>query len=159
MLLVCAALTACGHSSRGTGGDSLLQIPVPTHVTVQSRTVAGLGTILVDGEGFSLYLFPPDAGGRVSCVGPCAGTWPPLVIGKGDKPSAGPGINAADLATLADPNTGARIVTYGGHPLYRYAGDVSAGTANGQGLFLNGGPWYVLTPDLQPVTTTPGGGA
>jgi hypothetical protein len=60
------------------------------------------------------------------------------------------------LSTVADPNTGARVVTYAGYPLYRYAGDLAAGTANGQALFVDGGPWYVLDPDGQPVTTDPG---
>jgi predicted lipoprotein with Yx(FWY)xxD motif len=150
-------LTACGHSSTPTK-DALLQIPIPTHVTVQATQIAGLGIVLTDSQGRALYMFPPDAGSRVSCTGPCAGTWPPLVIADGDKPTAGAGgVNAQDLSTLADPNTGARIVTYGGYPLYRYAGDLNPGTANGQGLFLNGGPWYTLNPDMQPVTTTPGG--
>jgi hypothetical protein len=55
---------------------------------------------------------------------------------------------------LPDPNTGARIVTYGGYPLYRYAGDIDPGSANGQGLFLNGGPWYALDPQARPITTS-----
>ena len=42
-------------------------------------------------------------------------------------------------------------MTYDGWPLYRYAGDVDPGTANGQGLTLNGGPWYVMRPSGQPV--------
>ena len=29
--------------------------------------------------------------------------------------------------------------------------DVDPGTANGQGLTLNGGPWYVMRPSGQPV--------
>jgi hypothetical protein len=34
-------------------------------------------------------------------------------------------------------------------------GDLTPETANGQALFLNGGPWYALTAAGQPVTTTP----
>jgi predicted lipoprotein with Yx(FWY)xxD motif len=155
-IAVLIGLSACSHDSTARR-DALLQIPVPTHVTVQATQIAGLGLVLTDSQGHALYMFPPDAGSRVSCTGPCAGTWPPLVIAAGNKPTAGGGgIIPQDLSTLADPNTGARIVTYGGYPLYRYAGDLSPGTADGQGLFLNGGPWYTLNPDMQPVTTTPG---
>ena len=125
---------------------------MPTSVTVKVRQDPVLGPILVDPKGMTLYMFPPDAGSRVTCTGACAGTWPPLVIAAGHRPNAGAGINGADLATLADSNTGARIVTYAGYPLYRYAGDLSAGEANGQALFLNGGPWYAVNPDGQPVT-------
>ncbi|WP_375498376.1 hypothetical protein [uncultured Jatrophihabitans sp.] len=129
---------------------------MPDHVTVTTRQATGLGTILVDSRGHALYMFPPDAGGRVSCTGACAGTWPPLVVSSGVKPTATGGVNSEVLSTLADPNTGARIVTYSGYPLYRYAGDVRAGTADGQALFLNGGPWYVLNTAGNPITTDPG---
>ena len=117
----------------------------------------GLGTVLTDGAGHTLYMFPPDAGSRVSCTGPCAGTWPPLATST-THPAGGVGVDSSLLATRPDPNSGARIVTFAGYPLYRYAGDVTAGTANGQALFLDGGPWYALTPAGNPVTTTVDGG-
>jgi predicted lipoprotein with Yx(FWY)xxD motif len=148
------ALSACSGSA-GAKGDPLLMVPVPSAVTVTTGTVAGLGMILTDSTGHALYMFPPDAGGQVHCTGACAGTWPPLVIESGHKPTARGQVNAADLGVIADPNTGAQIVTYGGYPLYRYAGDLTAGVANGQNLFSDGGPWYVLHPDMQPVTVNP----
>lgn len=134
--------------------DRLLIRSVPVTVTVQARPVRGLGTVLTDDDGNTLYMFPPDAASRVSCTGPCAGTWPPLAT-RSRRPTAGPGVNGAVLATVPDPNSGARIVTYAGYPLYRYAGDTTAGTANGQALFLDGGPWYALTPAGNPVTVAP----
>ena len=155
-LAAVAATSACGSSTQH--GDALLQLPVPGAVTVTTRHVDGLGTILVDGRGRTLYMFPPDAGGRVSCTGACAGTWPPLVIADGRRPTAGRGVDAEDLSTLPDPNSGARVVTYSGYPLYRYASDLSAGSADGQALFNNGGPWYVLDPNGQPVTKAVGSG-
>ncbi len=40
---------------------------------VQSQVVNGLGTVLVDGYGLTLYLFVPDHGsGRSTCFGYCA---------------------------------------------------------------------------------------
>jgi predicted lipoprotein with Yx(FWY)xxD motif len=155
VIVAVAALAGCG--SDGASGDALLRLPVPDAVTVGTRDVAGLGTVLVDGHGHTLYMFPPDAGSKVTCAGACAGTWPPLSIADGHRPKAGAGVNAAVVSTLADPNSGQRVVTYAGYPLYRYAGDLRAGTANGQALFLNGGPWDALTPAGQPVTTTRAG--
>ena len=150
-------LSACGSSGpAGPAADTLLVLPVPQRVTVATRTIAALGTVLVDGRGRTVYMFPPDAGSRVRCTGACAGTWPPLVIAPGRRPTAGAGVTAARLGTVADPNTGARVVTYGGYPLYRYAGDVRAGQAAGQGLFSDGGPWYALDPDGTPITVDPG---
>jgi predicted lipoprotein with Yx(FWY)xxD motif len=156
-VLGCAVLSLAGcGSDRGSSGDAVLPLPVSPHVSVGVRHLDGLGDVLVDGQGRTLYMFPPDAGRGVTCTGACAGTWPPLVIAGAHAPSAGAGVIESDLSTVADPNTGARVVTYAGYPLYRYAGDVAAGTADGQALFLNGGPWYVVDPDGQPVTTDPG---
>ncbi|HTZ42830.1 MAG TPA: hypothetical protein VMB79_03140 [Jatrophihabitans sp.] len=153
-LLPLVLLAGCGRPAHRSG-DPLLAQPVPRSVTVQTGTVPGLGTILTDGTGRTLYMFPPDAGSQVRCTGACAGTWPPLAIAVGSTPRGRGAVNQADLGTLADPNTGARIVTYGGYPLYRYAGDLAAGVANGQNLFSDGGPWYALHPNLQPVTVDP----
>jgi predicted lipoprotein with Yx(FWY)xxD motif len=151
-------LCGCGGGAAARGGDPLLMISVPSAVVVRTGTVAGLGTILTDAGGHTLYMFPPDAGSQVKCTGACAGTWPPLVIATGHAPTGAGQVNAADLGTIPDPNTGTRIVTYGGYPLYRYAGDLRAGVANGQNLFSDGGPWYALHPDMQSVTVNPTGG-
>lgn len=148
----CLLLVGCGTGSQAAAGDpAVTQKPAAT-ATVRLISVPGLGAVLADGGGHALYMFPPDAGGRVSCIGACAGTWPPLAVKDGATPKAAAGVNGHLLGTLRDPNTGGRIVTYGGYPLYRYAGDVTAGTADGQALFLNGGPWYVLDANGQPIT-------
>src|SRR5262245_57393954 len=51
--------------------------------TARPATVAtthtGLGRILVDGRGRSLYLFEKDRHGRSACSGVCAAYWPPLL--------------------------------------------------------------------------------
>ena len=111
--------------------------------------------MLTDTSGHVLYMFPPDARRRVSCTGACAGTWPPLAVADGRTPRAAAGVRADELGTLPDPNTGARVVTYAAQPLYRYAGDLAPGVANGQALNLNGGPWYVVTTAGTPLTTVP----
>ena len=152
--LLITFLAGCGARHAATR-DALLGRSVPATVSVQTRRVPGLGTVIADADGRTLYMFPPDAGSRVSCTGPCAGTWPALAT-TSTRPTAGPGVNASVLGELPDPNSGARVVTYAGYPLYRYAGDTMPGTANGQGLFLDSGPWYALTPAGNPITTTPG---
>ncbi len=40
---------------------------------------SGLGRILVDGRGRTLYLFEKDMRGKSVCAGQCAGFWPPLI--------------------------------------------------------------------------------
>jgi hypothetical protein len=46
---------------------------------------------------------------------------------------------------------GSDVVTYNGWPLYTYVADVQPGTASGEGINLNGGPWYLMRPDGSPL--------
>lgn len=151
LILLLAALSGCGSSTHR--GDPLLMIRVPNRVTVTTATVRGLGPVLTDARGHTLYEFPIDARRHVSCTGGCAGTWPPLVIAAGHSPTAAGAANSALLGTMPDPNTGARVVTYDGYPLYLYDNDTAPDTANGQDLQSDGGPWYTLTPAGRPLTT------
>ena len=151
VLLLAGVLAACGTAA--VHRDTLLSIPVPDRVTVTTSNIPGVGPVLTDSAGQALYMFPNDAGRSVTCIGGCAGTWPPLVIADGHNPTAGGLAKASMLGTLPDPNTGARVVTYKGNPLYRYAGDTSPHTAFGQDIESDGGPWWVLTPAGKPITT------
>ena len=155
-VLAAAVLPVCGCSSAASR-DALSVQPVPQQVTVTEHTIGAFGVALTDSTGRALYMFPPDARQQVTCTGPCAGTWPPMTIATGATPKAGPGVSQKLLGTLPDPNTGARVTTYNGFPLYRYAGDTTPGTANGQALFLDGGPWYLLNPAGTPLTAGPAG--
>jgi predicted lipoprotein with Yx(FWY)xxD motif len=115
--------------------------------TGRSATVTtartGLGRVVVDGRGRSLYLFEKDTRGRSACSGVCAAYWPPLLTNgrsiaiKGAKPSLLASIRRAD---------GSRQVSYAGHPLYFFSGDTRRGQTNGEGLQDFGAGWYVLTP-------------
>jgi predicted lipoprotein with Yx(FWY)xxD motif len=97
---------------------------------------SGLGDILTDGAGMTLYLFVPDAQGESVCYDECAAAWPPLV---GDV-SAGDGADASILSST-ERTDGSRQATYNGWPLYYFASDSAPGDTNGQGL---NDVWYVL---------------
>jgi predicted lipoprotein with Yx(FWY)xxD motif len=103
----------------------------------------GLGRILVDSKGITLYDFPPDQGKTSVCYGACAALWPPLLTH--GKPIAGPGVRASLLGTTKRKD-GKLEVTYNGHPLYYWVGDHKAGQTTGQGVNQFGGPWWVLSP-------------
>jgi predicted lipoprotein with Yx(FWY)xxD motif len=109
-----------------------------TITTEQTR----LGTVLVDGQRRTLYLFEKDKGTTSRCTGACASVWPPLT--SAGKSVAG-GLSAAKLGSIKRAD-GKAEVTYGGHPLYTYAGDTKPGDTRGQGLDQFGAEWYVLTP-------------
>jgi predicted lipoprotein with Yx(FWY)xxD motif len=137
-------LAACGSTSGGRPDYS---------VTV--GTVAGLGRVLVDGNGHTLYMYVPDHQGRSTCYGTCAEQWPPLLLPRGVRhPVAGPGLNAGLLGTVPRKD-GAIQVTYNGWPLYLYVVDVQAGEATGQADDM--GLWYVLSPNGSVDRRTPTG--
>ena len=123
---------------------------------VRTRGVPGLGRVLVDGQGLTLYVFEPDhRSGTPTCYGTCAAAWPPLLLRAGAaSPSAGGGASAALVGT-ASRRDGTTQVTYNRWPLYRWVNDSAPGQATGQGLDNLGGRWYVLDPDGRPITARP----
>lgn len=134
--LLAAAVPAAGVASMRHASKAAM---------VQTRAIKGLGTVLVNSRGDTLYMFVPDHQKRVTCTGGCAAVWPPLKLKAGAKPTAGGSARKSLLGTDKDPS-GGRVVTYAHWPLYTYVGDTKPGQANGQALKLNGGYWYVLSP-------------
>lgn len=104
---------------------------------------SGLGRILVDRRGRTLYLFEKDKRGRSSCYGLCATYWPPLLAH--GKPLAGRGVRAS-LLGVTRRRDGSKQVTYAGHPLYRFLEDTRPGQTNGEGSQMFGAGWDVLSP-------------
>jgi predicted lipoprotein with Yx(FWY)xxD motif len=129
----------CGGSPTGGGYGS----GPPAHVTTVATRHTRLGTVLVDGQGRTLYLFEKDKGPSSRCSGACASIWPPLTTAKA---VAGPGLSAAKLGSIKRPD-GKSEATYAGHPLYTYAGDTKPGDTRGQALDQFGAEWYVLAPN------------
>jgi len=129
-------------------------------VKISTRSVTGLGTILVDSRGRTLYMFAPDKRKSVTCHKVCAKIWPPVFLPAGAKLAAGGSAKLALLGSDKD-STGGSVVTYNHWPLYLYLGDTKAGTATGQALNVNGGLWYVIAPSgaiIKHKPTAGGGG-
>lgn len=108
---------------------------------VQRREV---GAVLVDANGYTLYLFVPDHRGAPTCRDLCLTEWPPLTVPKGAAPPvAGPGVGRTLLGTVALAD-GIRQVTYNRWPLYLWVGDTAPGQVNGEAVTNFGGPWYAV---------------
>jgi predicted lipoprotein with Yx(FWY)xxD motif len=154
-LLVLAALAVAGC---GGGGSSNASSAPPTTASGAAATVGvsneGLGNILVNSKGRTLYLFTRDSGTMSECSGACAVNWPPLKAS--GKPTIGSGANAS-LVSTTSRSGGGKQVTYNGHPLYLFKGDKSPGDTNGQALSAFGGNWYALTPAGDQVSGTSSG--
>jgi predicted lipoprotein with Yx(FWY)xxD motif len=147
-----AVLIAAGCGS-STSGSAYSAGPYGSAAMASARSATGatrigvassrLGRIVVDGKGRTLYLFEKDKNRRSACYGQCATYWPPLLTHA--KPVARAGAKQSLLGTTRRAN-GSQQVTYGGHPLYRFALDRKPGQIKGEGLQDFGGGWDVVSP-------------
>jgi predicted lipoprotein with Yx(FWY)xxD motif len=148
ILLALAAtlgLAACSNSSSAGayGGGSSTSSPAATTAAgaaeIGTADAGDLGTVLVDGNGMTLYLFESDTGSTSTCTGGCADAWPPALT-SGDPSATGDASSSMLGTTTRDDVT--TQVTYNDHPLYTYSGDTGPGDTNGQGV---GDTWFAVT--------------
>ena len=137
ILIVVAALSLAGLGTALAAGDS------DSRAATVSTAKTGLGKIIVNGSGRTLYLFEKDKRGKSACSGACASYWPPLITH--GKPMAAGGAKQALLGTIKRSN-GSRQVTYAGHPVYTYLLDTRRGQTKGEGSTLFGAGWDALSP-------------
>jgi predicted lipoprotein with Yx(FWY)xxD motif len=123
----------------GSGSDA----PADADPALAAGEVDGVGQVVVDAAGFTLYRFDSDTADppTSACSGDCAEVWPPLTVEDASAPAAN-GIDAGLLGTLTRDD-GSVQVTLAGWPLYRYAEDGAPGDALGHGV---GGTWFAVTP-------------
>jgi predicted lipoprotein with Yx(FWY)xxD motif len=161
-------LAACGSSGSSTSsttpaspaaaGGTTSSTPGTSSTSGSTIKTAhtSLGTIVVNSQGFAIYMFGPDTATASKCTGSCATYWPPV---KGPV-TALPGSNLRPklLGTIKRAD-GTIQATYAGHPLYTYKADSSPGQASGQGLNVSGGKWYVLAPSGKIITAAASSGS
>ncbi len=114
----------------------------PGREQLAAASKASLGTVLVDDEGRTVYLFEKDPPNRSTCDGACASVWPPLTTN--GQPQAGEGVAAGKLTTI-QRSDGLLQVVYAGHPLYYYQADTDSEDAHGQEVRQFGAEWYAVT--------------
>jgi predicted lipoprotein with Yx(FWY)xxD motif len=152
-------LAACGASTAvvGNGGgatptstphDPSAQTSLPAAATVRTINVAGIGTVLADAQGRTLYYFLAERGGNVACLGQCASIWPP-------QPAPTTTVTAVrgvpgEFGMVTRPD-GAAQLTYNTWPLYTFAKDTGSGEATGQGI----NHFFAATPSLTASTGLP----
>ena len=137
-------LAACG-SNAATGGGG--QQGGTTNAAAGGGSgihvaKTSLGKVLVDPNGFTVYMFAVDKMNKSNCNAACLHYWPAV------KPEpAGmkaPGVSGK-LGSTKTP-TGAPIATINGMPLYTYVGDHAPGDVKGQGFNGFGGLWWAVSP-------------
>jgi predicted lipoprotein with Yx(FWY)xxD motif len=173
LLVVCAlgVLSVAGSSGSGASSTSVSQAASNARTTsttasggqpaaagtspyydVKTRPVSGLGTVLVNGQGLTLYMFVPDKQrGRSTCYRTCASGWPPLRLPTGVTVPVASGRARPSLLGTTTRKDGSLQVTYNRWPLYLWVSDTRPGQATGEGIDSLGGYWYALTPRGQVI--------
>jgi predicted lipoprotein with Yx(FWY)xxD motif len=150
------SLAACnanagGGSSAASSAESAVTSPSVAGSESEAEAEAyelkvattSAGETLTGEDGMTLYYFAKDSKGTSACTGDCAATWPPFTLEGNETATAGEGVQASLLDTIARPE-GTTQVSYADHPLYYYAADQAEGDATGQGI---GGIWFIASPD------------
>lgn len=155
-LIALLAFTGCGSSNGSSssggayGGEESTSKPAAskpaTGTAITVGTAKGVGKVLVDSQGLTLYYFEKDkqGGSESACYGPCEAGWPPLT--SEGKPQAGEGAMASKLGTI-ERKDGTTQVTYAGWPLYTFVEDRKPGEDNGTDSKAFGASWYPLHPN------------
>lgn len=141
LVALSVAAAACGDDdTTGETAAPTVTEPAATEPAVGTLGLTlnstGIGDVLADGAGNTVYLFSPDSKGAPTCVGDCLASWPivPELTGVGG------GLDASLLGSVEHPEGGTQA-TYNDWPLYYFAGDASPGDTNGQ---LVGDVWFVV---------------
>ncbi len=153
LALLMALLVGCGTAApnaQGSASSSKAQTAAASAtvmvapVKTASVTVGGKShTVLTNANGYTLYYFTKDTATTSACTGSCASLWPALTT-TAHKLKSPSGLGSFSVVSDSHGSQ----VAYNGHLLYTYTGDSAPGQANGQGLHLDGGIWWVATPSL-----------
>jgi predicted lipoprotein with Yx(FWY)xxD motif len=157
-----AALVACGSSSPSTStgasspaatspGSPASGSNAASGTVVIDERSTGIGTVLTNAQGKTLYWFAIDTPSASNCTGSCSTYWPPVI----GKPVAGSGATLPKAFGTIKRSDGTTQATYDGHPLYTYVADSSPGMTSGNGKNLSGGLWWAMTPSGSKPSGTP----
>ena len=157
-------LAACGGKSNSTNGSAAGGsgsspsggAKGTAALTVNTGMAKGVGTVLVNGNGQTLYLLSSEQGGKITCTDDngCTKVWPDTELPSGKTAGiAGTGVQASLLSTVKSAD-GKLYLTYNTFPLYTFTGDTRTGTAAGQGITSFGGTWSAITPAGIAATTS-----
>src|SRR4051812_31663183 len=129
--VLAVALAACGGSNNSDNGSSNASSTPPAQTaggsdTVSTKSISGVGSVLVDSKGDVLYTNDQDTASKMACTASCQSIWPPLMAAGGHPTSS-------DSAVQAKLSVANGQVTFGGKPLYTFVQD-SPGQATGNGF-------------------------
>lgn len=155
MALVAIGLAACGGSSNSSDSASAAaNTTAGGSDTVATKSISGVGTVLVDSKGDALYTNNQDSGMNVACAGSCTAIWVPVMAPSSGQPTSSDQAVQAKLGAVK--SNGGSQVTFDGMPLYSFVQD-SPGQVTGNGVTDNFGgtsfTWTVASTGAAPSTS------
>jgi predicted lipoprotein with Yx(FWY)xxD motif len=155
-------LAACSSYGTSQAGPTGHQAEAPQGV-VSVRSLPGIGTVLVDRSGKTIYSPQQEANGQILCTGGCLSFWFPVTLAPGTALTGSSGVTGV-LGTIHRAN-GPIQLTYDGKPLYTFRLDQAAGQDHGNDFTDHFGgatfTWHAVTPAGTPAGTgqpaSPGG--
>jgi predicted lipoprotein with Yx(FWY)xxD motif len=128
-------VAACGSGGIYGGGQpthaSTGQQPAASHGNaVTPRKLPGVGMVLVDRSGKTVYSPQQEAHGKILCTGGCLGFWFPVTVAAGTKTHDAPGMSGT-VGTIRRSDNGQSQLTYNGRPLYTFRLDQAPGDLHG----------------------------
>jgi predicted lipoprotein with Yx(FWY)xxD motif len=157
------ALAACGSSGGGNSNAGTGTVPSGSGIKVVSTSS---GKVLTNSAGRTLYWYAIDTSSKSNCTGTCAAFWPPVPAST--KVASGTSLTGKFGSITG--TSGAKQLTYMGHPLYTFKLDTASGQVKGNGITTTGGTsnelWWAMTPSgaklnggaPAPASTGGGGG-
>ena len=157
LMLLCVPVLAIGLAACGSNSSSSSTTSSGTTSTggvastVSTKSISGVGSVLVDAKGDALYTNNQDSGSKIACTGSCTSIWIPLAAPSGGQPTSDDASVQAKLGVVKGSG-GTSQVTFGGKPLYTFVQD-SPGQATGNGVKDSfGGTNFTWTAATAPGT-------
>jgi predicted lipoprotein with Yx(FWY)xxD motif len=144
LLAACSSGGSTATASGGGGGTAA----AASASLLATGQVSGVGTVLTNQSGMTVYEAQQEAGGKILCTGSCLSFWYPVTVGSGIAPHAASAITGK-LGTIKRPDNGEVQLTVNGQPLYTFRQDSGPGSAVGNDYRDSFGgqsfTWHALT--------------
>ena len=153
-------IAACGSTgtggSSGAGGTGAAQgTPAGRGTVIAVRKLPGVGTVLVDRSGKTLYSPQQEASGKIACTGGCLSFWFPVRVAAGTALRAPSSVTGV-LGMVHRPG-GMTQLTYDGRPLYTFRLDQAPGQVHGNNFTDHFAgttfTWHALSTSGAPART------
>ncbi len=130
LVAACGSAGAAGYGGQPAPQGAGHQSAASHGPAVSARKLPGVGTVLVDRSGKTVYSPQQEAHGKILCTGSCLSFWFPVSVATGTQLQAAAGVSGT-LGTLHRSDDGLTQVTYNGRPLYTFRLDQGPGELHG----------------------------